>query len=599
MAEPSTTNNCSNNRFISISFAHVMAESSISTGAPGDDIAIATTHQTITAVPTNKRKANDDNNSLNPLLDVPRSNKRRKKNKKKKKGGKQHTQHNSKKNNKQQHKKQQNWIESCSDSIDRIPANCAAPLTCVITRVEIEEEPLLPKGSKSTDESGPGGDDIESIITSPSIHDGNLSADVPADSKTAANETSTTDGDQSNIARPSQTFVSQYEKERDPWMIPSTVKENNEEKNLFIPVKRDGSAKGPTKWAQRRKKNGGGKQQQTSSFCHLPNGDNGDGILNPYPTSAVPDKFWAQRKRLFSRYDEGIQIGGAEDPEMWYSVTPESIANHVAERMVKMMRRVENPSDPGSRPKQEVVVLDVFCGCGGNSIAFARLSNVKKKWQGDQPHVKVIAVDNNLSRLKMAASNAAIYKINRDDIVFIHADAVEVLNHYSNGSRKSWNKDIESRNYESYAGFDFGGLDLLPDKKLDGVFLSPPWGGMSYTDQGKDGFDPVTSIMVESSSSANQKGGDEAATSTVKTNGGELLSLASKAVSFNQAFGVVVYFLPRNTDGIALAQSAVNSGIGGCFEFEQNVVNGKVKTTTAYFQSGLQVGSFYPKMQLR
>ena len=40
----------------------------------------------------------------------------------------------------------------------------------------------------------------------------------------------------------------------------------------------------------------------------------------------------------------GIRIGGGNDvededvsPEMWYSVTPESIANHIAERMAKII----------------------------------------------------------------------------------------------------------------------------------------------------------------------------------------------------------------------------------------------------------------------
>ncbi|ACI64516.1 predicted protein, partial [Thalassiosira pseudonana CCMP1335] len=130
-------------------------------------------------------------------------------------------------------------------------------------------------------------------------------------------------------------------------------------------------------------------------------------------------KFWAQRKRLFSRYDEGIQIGGMEDPEMWYSVTPESIAGHVAERMVGM---VPNNHD--------IVIVDVFCGCGGNSIAFARM-NSADTGSNDVPipltKVKVIAVDNDLSRLKMAANNAKVYGISSEDITFVHADAVDVI----------------------------------------------------------------------------------------------------------------------------------------------------------------------------
>ena len=62
---------------------------------------------------------------------------------------------------------------------------------------------------------------------------------------------------------------------------------------------------------------------------NLPNGDCGDGILNPFPKCDVADKYWAQRKRLFSKYDDGVQM----DKESWYSVTPEAIASHIAKRI--------------------------------------------------------------------------------------------------------------------------------------------------------------------------------------------------------------------------------------------------------------------------
>jgi hypothetical protein len=40
----------------------------------------------------------------------------------------------------------------------------------------------------------------------------------------------------------------------------------------------------------------------------------------------VDFRYWHQRYRLFSRYDEGIWM----DKEAWYSVTPEGIARHLA-----------------------------------------------------------------------------------------------------------------------------------------------------------------------------------------------------------------------------------------------------------------------------
>ena len=59
--------------------------------------------------------------------------------------------------------------------------------------------------------------------------------------------------------------------------------------------------------------------------------------LERLPPEPVPEtladiphisKYWAQRYRLFSLYDEGVRL----DPESWYSVTPEKIAQHIAER---------------------------------------------------------------------------------------------------------------------------------------------------------------------------------------------------------------------------------------------------------------------------
>jgi len=549
---------------------------------------------------SNKRTLNNDD------AHNQQSNKRRKKNNGKKKKGKT-SQRGNQRNNK--HKKQNtNWIENCSDSIDRVPSNCAAPLTCVITRVEIEEEPLLPKGVRGEGETdGDGGTSAsaEVCITGDENEDGDDTQSssmhkhqvASASEDTGPSEKDTLN-DIPNIAKPSASFVSQYAKEKVPWKMPSTVEVDNKEKKLFIAVKRHASSKGPTKWVQNKKKGG---KQQSFNFCHLPGGDNGDGILNPH--KSVPDKFWAQRKRLFSRYDQGIQIGGEADPEMWYSVTPESIADHVAERMVNMIckgqsrRSDANPSCGGEDNKETdtscgkpIVILDVFCGCGGNTIAFARLRNLLEKQGKIMPRVQVIAVDNNLPRLKMAANNAAIYEVDRDAIVFIHADAVEVLNHYSKGAserKEDTSKQEEPVKRNNLSGFALGGIESLPDN-LEGIFLSPPWGGMDYGKQegGKSGFDPVTSITVESSLEDTVQGDTKNGT-IVKTNGGELLSIATKAILCDsKEEGMIAYFLPRNTDGICLGQIAVASGIDGSFEMEQNVVNGKVKTITAYFGHG-------------
>lgn len=73
---------------------------------------------------------------------------------------------------------------------------------------------------------------------------------------------------------------------------------------------------------------------------------------SPYPH--VPNKYWGQRYRYFSRFDEGVGM----DKEGWYSVTPEAIALHIAERVC---------CD---------VVVDPFVGCGGNAVQFALVSHL-------------------------------------------------------------------------------------------------------------------------------------------------------------------------------------------------------------------------------
>lgn len=64
----------------------------------------------------------------------------------------------------------------------------------------------------------------------------------------------------------------------------------------------------------------------------------------------TPD--FSQRTRFFSLYDK--PPGCLLDEEGWFSVTPERIADQVAERC-----RCD-------------VILDAFCGVGGNAIAFAK-----------------------------------------------------------------------------------------------------------------------------------------------------------------------------------------------------------------------------------
>uniref|UniRef100_A0A224YS65 Trimethylguanosine synthase n=1 Tax=Rhipicephalus zambeziensis TaxID=60191 RepID=A0A224YS65_9ACAR len=192
-------------------------------------------------------------------------------------------------------------------------------------------------------------------------------------------------------------------------------------------------------------------------------------------------KYWLQRYKLFSRFDNGIKM----DEESWFSVTPEHIAKHIADRC------------------KADVVIDGFCGAGGNTIQFARVCR------------RVIAVDINPARVALARHNAAVYGV-ADKIEFIVGDFLEVA----------------------------------PQLRGDVVFLSLPWGGPSY--QQKWSFDL----------------GD------MEPDLYETFELSRK-ITDN-----IAVLLPRNADVDQVTQLA---GPGNLVEIEQNMLNKKVKTITAYY----------------
>ncbi|KAK9488008.1 RNA cap guanine-N2 methyltransferase-domain-containing protein [Lipomyces starkeyi] len=133
-------------------------------------------------------------------------------------------------------------------------------------------------------------------------------------------------------------------------------------------------------------------------------------------------KYWKQRFSLFSKFSEGIWM----NEQSWYSVTPEIIAKNIADHIYNNCR----PS----------VVLDAFCGAGGNTIQLALLVD------------RVIAIEKDPVAIRCAKHNAEIYGV-AGKIEFIEGDFFE------------------------YA----------PYIEADVVFLSPPWGGPHYLFQ--DVFD--------------------------------------------------------------------------------------------------------------
>eukprot|EP00953_Heterococcus_sp_UTEX-ZZ885_P041549 21196-Heterococcus_DN1.PRE.1 len=154
-----------------------------------------------------------------------------------------------------------------------------------------------------------------------------------------------------------------------------------------------------------------GKKQKQSYKNRTPSG----GLFREKSAIAdVPDKYYGQRYRYWSLYDQGVQM----DTEGWFSVTPEAISEHIANRC-----RCD-------------VIIDPFCGCGGNAIQFAMTCHM------------VIAIDIDPRKIAAARINAAIYKVEHR-IEFIVGDA----------------------------------MTILPQLKgvADVIFLSPPWGGPAYS----------------------------------------------------------------------------------------------------------------------
>lgn len=295
----------------------------------------------------------------------------------------------------------------------------------------------------------------------------------------------------------------------------------------------------------------------------LPHGDNGDGVVNPSPT-IIPNKFWAQRDRLFSRFNEGIQIS---ETEGWYSVTPEAIANHIAQKMIPSATIANSTS-----VAQPFIIMDAFCGWGGNTIAFAK-----------QPNVLVVAVEWGLGRLKQTARNANVYEIPSDKLLLIHANACHVMSCYKNGKlllvrpEPRANDSSEGTHHafmsspDSLFGYRCGGLELLPTY-VNAIFLSPPWGGQDYANNKFQ----LSRIQLQHHHDSENV-----------IDGTDLLSLALTALAEDDDAGsCVAYFLPRNIDGESLGHAAIAAGYRRkSIELEQQYLQHKFKTVTAYFGS--------------
>jgi trimethylguanosine synthase len=294
---------------------------------------------------------------------------------------------------------------------------------------------------------------------------------------------------------------------------------------------------------------------------------------NPHDPSVVHDKYWAQRRRLFKKFDEGIQL----DAEGWYSVTPEVVADHVGSRFVDAAGSLIKYNSKGKSKKQSksMVILDAFCGCGGNAIAFAKLPASVVSL--------IICIDVDRTKLRKAAHNASIYNIPPHRIVFVEANSVAVMERcYRDGvlvMDPPPRTAAELSKYpprEIYDDFTIGGIDLLAEyaPRIDAIFMDPPWGGMDYGATGKDGYDLARDMKIRGC-----ERGCVGFPPTPEIDGFRLLKIAAAATSTR----FVMYDLPRNANKRSLAEAALEAGYGGNCKLEEHYLNGRLKTVTAYF----------------
>ncbi|KAJ9598683.1 hypothetical protein L9F63_010632, partial [Diploptera punctata] len=131
---------------------------------------------------------------------------------------------------------------------------------------------------------------------------------------------------------------------------------------------------------QKKKKK---KQNKRTSLTSLPEEIVSNKILR---------KYWIRRYQLFSKFDEGIKL----DEESWFSVTPERVASHIAERC-----RCD-------------LIVDAFCGAGGSSIQFAFTCS------------RVIAIDIDPNKIELARHNADVYGV-ADRIEFVVGDFMTLI----------------------------------------------------------------------------------------------------------------------------------------------------------------------------
>ncbi|WFD34990.1 putative diacylglycerol O-acyltransferase tgs1 [Malassezia cuniculi] len=231
-------------------------------------------------------------------------------------------------------------------------------------------------------------------------------------------------------------------------------------------------------------------------------------------------KYWKARYDLFSRFDEGTLL----DEESWYSVTPEAIAYRIAVRC------------------RSEVAMDACCGAGGNVIQFALTCK------------HVVALDIDPVKIELAKHNAAIYGV-QDRITFLCGDLRDFARDYVGEGHG------EDTTEGRWQGWD--------KRKIDVVFMSPPWGGVEYKNPAQLTNEPPDESCKYS---------DIYPLSELRPDGGSAIFKMSQKIAPR-----TVLFLPRNSDLDDIAKLRDESEKPVRIHIEECWIGYKLKALAVYY----------------
>ncbi|PWN23083.1 S-adenosyl-L-methionine-dependent methyltransferase [Microstroma glucosiphilum] len=250
-------------------------------------------------------------------------------------------------------------------------------------------------------------------------------------------------------------------------------------------------------------------------------------------------KYWYSRYRLFSRFDEGVLM----DAQSWFSVTPEVVAARIASRCLYPLlhQQPQGQKQPHRSKAQggEVVILDLFCGAGGNAIQFALagMEDEDEEQEQGKSTTRIIAVDIDPDKIEYARHNARIYGV-EERIHFLVGDAVEFV--------QDWKKAKAGRDGKKTAGKKKGQTTKPSTSRWEGeekadidvVFLSPPWGGVDYQNAGMPPVDVVSSspLLLGDGQDGDQSTGQVGSAPSTATPLDEVDTSASLAASLPAFF---------------------------------------------------------------